>query len=119
MPDQQQPHAIVTGATSGIGLAITQTLGQAGHRVFICARTAENVGATVKQLADGGLTADGAACDVRDGADVKRLVRAAVDRFGPVDVLVNSAGRSGEGSPPISATICGSTSSTPTSTASS
>jgi ketoreductase len=93
----QQPHAIITGATSGIGLASARILGLAGYRVFICARTAENVGITVKQLADEGLTVDGAACDVRDGADVKRLVRAAVDRFGPVDVLVNCAGRSGGG----------------------
>ena len=40
---------------------------------------------------------DGAACDVRSADDVKRFVRAAVDRFGPIDVLVNNAGRSGGG----------------------
>jgi ketoreductase len=93
----KQPHAIVTGATSGIGLAITLALARAGHRVFICARGADNVTAVVKQLTDEGLTADGAACDVRDRAQVAAFVRAAVDRFGPVDVLVNNVGRSGGG----------------------
>lgn len=94
---QQQPHAVVTGATSGIGLAIAQTLARSGHRVFICARGAENVSATVKQLTAEGLEAGGYACDVRDRAGVGQFVRAAVDRFGPVQVLVNNVGRSGGG----------------------
>lgn len=89
--------ALVTGATSGIGLAVVRALAAGGHRVFLCARTAENVAATVKQLQDEGLEVDGAVCDVRSGEDVRALVRAAVDRFGPIDVLVNNAGRSGGG----------------------
>jgi ketoreductase len=94
---KQQPVALVTGATSGIGLAVTRVLGELGHRVFLCARTAESVAATVKQLTEEGLTVDGRACDVRSGDDVRAFVQAAVDTFGTVDVLVNNAGRSGGG----------------------
>ncbi|MEW2393199.1 3-oxoacyl-ACP reductase FabG [Streptomyces venezuelae] len=89
--------ALVTGATSGIGLATARLLAQQGHRVFLGARTAENVASTVKQLREEGLDVEGSALDVRDKASVTAFVAAAVERFGPVDVLVNNAGRSGGG----------------------
>ncbi|MFJ9865387.1 3-oxoacyl-ACP reductase FabG [Streptomyces sp. NPDC101165] len=97
MPDHGRRVALVTGATSGIGLAVTRTLAGQGHAVFICARTAENVSTTVKGLRAEGLTVDGAACDVRDPQDIRAVVQAAVDRLGTIDVLVNNAGRSGGG----------------------
>jgi ketoreductase len=89
--------AIVTGGTKGIGLAITRALARDGAEVFICSRSAGDVAETVKTLQDDGLTVDGAACDVTSQEDVRALVRAAVDRFGPIGVLVNNAGRSGGG----------------------
>src|SRR3954464_12926896 len=97
MTDQEGRTAVVTGATSGIGLAVSKLLARQGMRVFLGARTAENVATTVKELRDAGYDVDGAACDVRSGEDVAAFVRAAVDRFGQVDVLVNNAGRSGGG----------------------
>jgi ketoreductase len=97
MSNQDRLVALVTGATSGIGLAVTRTLAKRGHHVFICARTADRVTSTVKVLQQEGLDVDGTTCDVRSGADVAAFVRAAVDRFGPIDVLVNNAGRSGGG----------------------
>lgn len=97
MSDQERRVALVTGATSGIGLAVTRLLAGQGYAVFICARTEDGVAATVKELRGEGLEVEGAACDVRDADEVKRFVRAAVDRFGTVDVLVNNAGRSGGG----------------------
>ncbi|MFF3911447.1 3-oxoacyl-ACP reductase FabG [Streptomyces sp. NPDC001848] len=97
MTEQEPRVALVTGATSGIGLAVAQTLAASGHRVFIGARTAENVTTTVKSLREKGHDVAGAAVDVRRDADVRAFVRAAVERFGTIDVLVNNAGRSGGG----------------------
>jgi ketoreductase len=89
--------ALVTGATSGIGLAIATALAGRGDQVFICARGGEAVELTVKQLRDEGFDAAGTACDVTSIVDIRACVRAAVGRFGPIDVLVNNVGRSGGG----------------------
>jgi ketoreductase len=97
MPQNEQRVAVVTGATSGIGLAAARLLATQRHNVFIGARTAEDVKATVKQLREEGLTVDGAELDVRSGESVRAFVQAAVERFGDIDVLVNNAGRSGGG----------------------
>ncbi|MGW2560894.1 3-oxoacyl-ACP reductase [Streptomyces sp. NPDC001514] len=92
-----KPVALVTGATSGIGLEITKRLAGLGARVFVCARQAEPLAALIKELQDSGHEVDGTTCDVSDPARIKAYVKAAVDRFGPVTVLVNNAGRSGGG----------------------
>ncbi|GAA2062601.1 3-oxoacyl-ACP reductase [Streptomyces cheonanensis] len=97
MTQQLPPVALVTGATSGIGLAVTRLLAGQGHRVFLCARTETDVTRTVKELLDEGLEVDGIACDVRSRDAVAQLVSRAVDRFGTIDVLVNNVGRSGGG----------------------
>ncbi|MEU4089002.1 3-oxoacyl-ACP reductase FabG [Streptomyces aureus] len=89
--------AVVTGATSGIGLASARLLASQNHKVFIGARSADNIAATVKELQAEGLDVDGAVVDVRDTASVDAFVQAAVDRFGTIDVVVNNAGRSGGG----------------------
>ncbi|MEU8551434.1 SDR family NAD(P)-dependent oxidoreductase [Streptomyces roseoverticillatus] len=89
--------ALVTGGTSGIGLAVTRKLAARGVRVFLCSRNRAAVEATVGGLRAEGLDVDGTAADVRETGAVEDLVRAAVERFGPLTVLVNNAGRNGGG----------------------
>jgi ketoreductase len=98
MGSGDQKAALVTGATSGIGLSVARELARQGCAVFICARNAEDVAMTVKELSGEGLQVAGTRCDVRSADDVRALVGAAVEEFGPISILVNNAGRSGGGS---------------------
>ncbi|MCM3882380.1 SDR family NAD(P)-dependent oxidoreductase [Frankia sp. R82] len=89
--------AFVTGATSGIGLAVTRTLAERGISVFGVARHADNVTAVVDKLRGEGLDVDGTAADVTAPDDIRAAVSAATERYGRIDVLVNNAGRNGGG----------------------
>ena len=95
--DSTHRVALVTGGTSGIGLSVVRTLAQAGHAVYLCGRNADRVAEVTKGLADEGLHVDGTTCDVTARDQIPGLVRAAVDRFGPIEILVNNAGRGGGG----------------------
>ncbi|MGI8664797.1 MAG: SDR family NAD(P)-dependent oxidoreductase [Jatrophihabitans sp.] len=96
MVDDTRRVALVTGATRGIGLAVTERLARE-MQVFICARSADQVAETTAQLQEQGFEIAGTTCDVTSSAEVDAMVAAAVERFGRVDVLVNNAGRSGGG----------------------
>jgi len=89
--------ALVTGATAGIGLAITRALAEQGHKVFIGARSADPLNLTIKQFRESGLEVDGTTLDVRSSDQVRSFVLAAKQRYGTVEILVNNAGRSGGG----------------------
>ncbi|MEU5420542.1 3-oxoacyl-ACP reductase FabG [Streptomyces sp. NPDC001407] len=91
------PVALVTGATSGIGLEITRRLAGLGARTFICARDEARLEAVLKELRAEGLDVDGTVCDVADAEQIRSCVRSAVERYGPIGILVNNAGRSGGG----------------------
>jgi ketoreductase len=97
MANEERRVALVTGATSGIGLATARDLAAKGFAVFICARGEEAVRLTVKELRAQGLEADGATADVRRPESVAALVTAVIERYGRIDVLVNNAGRNGGG----------------------
>jgi len=89
MPDRA---AIVTGASSGIGLAIAHMLGQEGYGLTVAARRPEKLESAFGEL-------QGAGCDVQQIAGnlgeeevIRRVVAEHRDRYGRLDVLVNNAG---------------------------
>ena len=84
--------AIVTGASSGIGLAIAHILGQEGHGLTVAARRPEKLDTAAESLRRAGHEVEVVAGNMADEADVQRVVQAHRDRFGRLDVLVNCAG---------------------------
>jgi len=87
-------NVLVTGASSGIGLAAALKLGEAGAKVLIVARGEEKLVEVKKQIEEQGGQAFMYTCDVSDLQDCDRLVEAVIKDHGYVDVLVNNAGRS-------------------------
>jgi NAD(P)-dependent dehydrogenase (short-subunit alcohol dehydrogenase family) len=87
-----QRAAIVTGASSGIGLAIARILGEEGYGVTMAARRQEKLDGAVAVLADDGFDVHGVAANVADEGEIKKVVDAHRDRYGRLDVLVNNAG---------------------------
>jgi NAD(P)-dependent dehydrogenase (short-subunit alcohol dehydrogenase family) len=87
-----QRAAIVTGASSGIGLAIARVLGEEGYGVTMAARRAEKLDAAVAALAADGLDVHGVAASLADEAEIQKVVAAHRERYGRLDVLVNNAG---------------------------
>jgi NAD(P)-dependent dehydrogenase (short-subunit alcohol dehydrogenase family) len=88
----QRRAAIVTGGSSGIGLAIARMLVEEGHGVTIVARRPERLAEAAAELASGGAEVEHVAGDVSSEEVVKQVVAAHSDRFGRLDVLVNNAG---------------------------
>jgi NAD(P)-dependent dehydrogenase (short-subunit alcohol dehydrogenase family) len=89
MTDLGGTRALVTGATSGLGLAMARALVDAGARVTITSRDAERAGQAAAGLGPGVL---GLALDARDEGAVAVGVAQAWDRLGGIDLLVNNAG---------------------------
>ena len=84
--------AIVTGGGSGIGLAISKSLGQLGANIAICGRNEERLDSGVEILKKQGISAFGAACDIRNQEQIAAFVGKVKDAFGPATILVNNAG---------------------------
>lgn len=84
--------AIVTGASRGIGAAIAKRFAAEGAAVAIAARSAKDLGQVAREIAQAGGKTLPVATDVAREADVRRLVSLTKERFGRLDILVNSAG---------------------------
>ncbi|WP_422743423.1 SDR family oxidoreductase [Mycobacterium sp. WMMD1722] len=91
MPDADKV-VLITGASSGIGEATALRLAHDGHRVYLGARRTDRLQSIVDRIVAVGGEAAWRRLDVTDVADMGRFVRAAHERFGRVDVIVNNAG---------------------------
>ena len=91
MPDIDKV-VVVTGASSGIGESTARLLARHGAKVVLGARRKDRLDAAAKEISAAGGKAISVAVDVTKRAEVEALIRAAVDSFGRVDVMVNDAG---------------------------
>jgi NAD(P)-dependent dehydrogenase (short-subunit alcohol dehydrogenase family) len=84
--------AIVTGASSGLGVAFAVGLAEAGADIAICARRIEKLEQTKAKVEERGRRCVAVGADVANPDDCNRVVAETVDQLGKVDVLINNAG---------------------------
>ena len=84
--------ALITGASSGIGLAIARMLGEEGYGLTVSARRPEKLEAAAKELEDAGFDVLTVPANMSDEEALQGLVAAHKEKFGRLDVLVNNAG---------------------------
>jgi NAD(P)-dependent dehydrogenase (short-subunit alcohol dehydrogenase family) len=84
--------ALITGGSSGIGLAIARALGGEGYGITLSARRPEKLESAADELRAEGLTIEAVPANVANEEEIKRAVEAHEQRFGRLDVLVNNAG---------------------------
>jgi NAD(P)-dependent dehydrogenase (short-subunit alcohol dehydrogenase family) len=87
-----QRAAIVTGASSGIGLAIARMLGEEGYGVTMAARRPEKLEAAVHALDADGFDVHGVPAALSEESEIQKVVAAHSERYSRLDVLVNNAG---------------------------
>ena len=84
--------AVVTGASSGLGVGFARALGDAGAHLVLAARRADRLDELAQELGNAGVEVLPVACDVTNSSEVEALKDACLKRFGRVDILVNNAG---------------------------
>jgi short-subunit dehydrogenase len=90
----EQQVMVITGASSGIGLAIAEAAAKKGVSLVLTARSAEVLGDIVEELTSAGAQVVSVPADVSRREDVQRVADVAVSRFGRIDTWVNDAGLS-------------------------
>src|SRR5436305_9106342 len=89
--------AIVTGGSIGLGRQIAEGLAEMGANLVLCARKKERCQQAAEDLQQLGVKTLALGCDVKDPADIQRVVDAALSQFGKIDGPVNNAGISWDG----------------------
>ncbi|MHA7601564.1 SDR family oxidoreductase [Alicycliphilus sp. T452] len=84
--------ALVTGGSRGLGLQMAQALGEAGARIMLSSRKAEDLEQAAAELQAAGIDARWIAADCAREDDIRRLASETLQRMGDVDILVNNAG---------------------------
>ncbi len=84
--------ALVTGGSRGLGLQMAQALGEAGARIMLSSRKADDLEQATAQLQAAGINARWIAADCAREYDIQRLASETLQRMGDVDILVNNAG---------------------------
>jgi NAD(P)-dependent dehydrogenase (short-subunit alcohol dehydrogenase family) len=92
MLDLRHKVALVTGGGRGIGKFIATGLAEAGASLIIASRKLDTCEKTAKELAELGIRAVPAVCDMGSKDSIEKLVTTAIEAFGGVDILVNNAG---------------------------
>jgi short-subunit dehydrogenase len=87
-----QQVIVITGASSGIGLATAQAAAEAGAKLMLISRSGEALGKIAHNLADGGADIRWSVADVADEAALRTAATAAIDQFGRIDTWINNAG---------------------------
>jgi short-subunit dehydrogenase len=90
--DLQGRRLLITGASGGIGKAVAEQAARAGIRLALAARSAEKLDALARELSAHGAEVIAVPTDVTSPDDRRRLLAAAVERFGGLDALINNAG---------------------------
>lgn len=83
---------VITGASSGIGLATAQAAAEAGAKLVLAARSLETLDLICADINEAGGSAVGVAADVASREDVENIARTALDEYGRIDTWVNNAG---------------------------
>lgn len=89
--------ALVTGSSQGLGLAMATGLARAGAHVVLNGRDINKLNASAKGLIDEGLAISISAFDVSDSQAVESAVSAVEENIGPIDILINNAGKQHRG----------------------
>jgi NAD(P)-dependent dehydrogenase (short-subunit alcohol dehydrogenase family) len=90
--DLKGQTALVTGGSRGLGLQMAHALGEAGAKVIVSSRKAEDLMQAVAELKAAGIDADWIAADCGKEMDIRALAEDSIKRMGHIDILVNNAG---------------------------
>jgi len=85
---------LVTGGSRGLGLQMAHALGEAGARIMLSSRKAEDLQEAAAELKAAGIDAQWIAADCAKEEDLRHLAEETVARMGPIDILINNAGAS-------------------------